>query len=570
MRLFLKIGIVIFLCILQGQLFSFKIQKINDGKVGPIAIDSFNNVYIVYNSNNYLKCTKWDGISWSTITIDYVGYYSSKPSIKIDKNNNLHIAYALTESYLYYGKLKYAKWDGVSFTTYTVDDNISPSYLSIAVDSLNNPHISYQVKSDLKYATWTGTTWSTQTIDTGGVGSYTSIAIDNFNKPHISYYDYLNGDLKYIKMLGTSWFIQKVDVSGDVGKYTSIAVGTDGSVHIVYYDSTKQKIKYAKQYLGSWNLQEIDEGYGYSYAYLKINSLDNLQVIYNVGMIKIKQATFLSSLWNIKEIFYFSVYSSEYSEDSKIFILSDDLNRLHMTYERSGKIFYGIFYTTIEQALDNDQIQWQLSGQKPWFGQTEVYYKNGSAIQSGIISNDETSIIYAKIKGPGILSFWWKVSCEKDFDYLAFYIDNKEQDRISGEVNWQKKIYHISKDAMIEWAYKKDGSGSGGKDAGWLDNIEFLDSEDNKINIYHPVCYTSQNEKIYLVYNIINKTSVEISVYDFYGRKIIVLERGEKDVGRYTIEWNGKVGNNSLSSGAYLVVFKAGNVVQKEKIVIIR
>lgn len=37
------------------------------------------------------------------------------------------------------------------------------------------------------------------------------------------------------------------------------------------------------------------------------------------------------------------------------------------------------------------------------------------------------------------ITFYWKVSFELDDDYLEFYIDDVRQDRISGEVNWQKK-----------------------------------------------------------------------------------------------------------------------------------
>ena len=77
----------------------------------------------------------------------------------------------------------------------------------MALDSNGYPHISYYnvppneafFKGDLKYAKWTGTAWSITTVDSAGAGRCSSIALDSNDNPHISYRDSTN--LKYAKLM---------------------------------------------------------------------------------------------------------------------------------------------------------------------------------------------------------------------------------------------------------------------------------------------------------------------------------------------------------------------------------
>jgi hypothetical protein len=79
------------------------------------------------------------------------------------------------------------------------------------------------------------------------------------------------------------------------------------------------------------------------------------------------------------------------------------------------------------------------------------------------------------VSGTGVVSFYWKVSSESDYDYLEFYIDGSLQDRISGTVDWQQMTYTLlSGSHTLEWRYTKDGSVSSGSDCGWADKLEWL------------------------------------------------------------------------------------------------
>ena len=85
-------------------------------------------------------------------------------------------------------------------------------------------------------------------------------------------------------------------------------------------------------------------------------------------------------------------------------------------------------------------MSWVRSGDADWLGQTETYFYDGDSAQSGEITDSQISSLSAIIVGPGVLKFYWKASSQVDADYLTFYIDNVETDKISGDVDWNQKI----------------------------------------------------------------------------------------------------------------------------------
>jgi hypothetical protein len=87
------------------------------------------------------------------------------------------------------------------------------------------------------------------------------------------------------------------------------------------------------------------------------------------------------------------------------------------------------------------------------------------------------------VDGQETLTFYWKVSCEQNDDYLQFYVDGVLKDQtcgepvesISGEVGWQKKTYTVTGSGghALKWRYVKDYSGSAGQDRGWVDFVQW-------------------------------------------------------------------------------------------------
>lgn len=128
---------------------------------------------------------------------------------------------------------------------------------------------------------------------------------------------------------------------------------------------------------------------------------------------------------------------------------------------------------SIATGVDNGELKWSTGGSKTWFGEdTTKYFNGGDAAQSGPITNSQNSYVQTSVTGPGILSFLWAAESENKHDFLRFYIDGVYKANRTGFANWQSKTYTITPGKhTLKWVYSKDGSGSVGYDAGWLDKV---------------------------------------------------------------------------------------------------
>lgn len=124
------------------------------------------------------------------------------------------------------------------------------------------------------------------------------------------------------------------------------------------------------------------------------------------------------------------------------------------------------------EALDNADLVWTTGGDSQWFHQRTQSTYGGDAAQSGDVSNYQSNWLETTVKGPGTLSYFWKVSSERYYDYLSFLLDGQEIDAITGEVDWSRQSHVLSAGTRtLRWTYGKDSSGESGEDAGWVDRV---------------------------------------------------------------------------------------------------
>ena len=147
----------------------------------------------------------------------------------------------------------------------------------------------------------------------------------------------------------------------------------------------------------------------------------------------------------------------------------------------------------LAQALETTNLTWVTSGNAYWFNQTNATHDWVDALASGPISEIDTNsdgyeyladghyaALKASVIGPGMVTFWWKVSSEQGFDPLQFSIRDlltdveSPQAEISGEVDWQNRSFFVPEgEQELSWIYRKDSTVSTGQDRGWLDEVVF-------------------------------------------------------------------------------------------------
>jgi uncharacterized Zn-binding protein involved in type VI secretion len=123
-------------------------------------------------------------------------------------------------------------------------------------------------------------------------------------------------------------------------------------------------------------------------------------------------------------------------------------------------------------ALDTTGLPWTTNGANTWIGNGAVTHDGVDAARSPALANSASAWFQTTVTGLTTVSFWWKVSSEPANDRLRFLIDGNEQQNISGEVDWQWRVFNIAAGShTLRWEYVKNGSVTGGLDRAWVDQV---------------------------------------------------------------------------------------------------
>ncbi len=226
-------------------------------------------MYLYFNGTNWTKEYVTPGSTY--------GHYNS---LALNSNGNPRISYYEFDNSKEIGTLMYAKRTPTGTWQITTVDNSGDvgMWNSIAVDSLGNPRISYNViEGALKYAYWNETRWIIETVDP--LKSIASkLVLDPSGNPRIVYQDFISGNFKYAYREDTKWIINNIDTIDGVKKSISITMDPSGIPNVSYI-SSNSRLKYA--YLLPFTLSATPEGGTYqSVQKVTLNSSSGTTIYY--------------------------------------------------------------------------------------------------------------------------------------------------------------------------------------------------------------------------------------------------------------------------------------------------
>jgi len=374
------------------------------GEYPSIDLDENGYPHISYfdMADENLKYAKWDGISWSTQTVDPSGYHNTV--IEVDEANNPHIVYT-SDSF----DIRYASWTSSGWNIYSIDyvETIGIGKVDLILGTNGHIHISYYAGSisagdiDLKYAEWDGIRWSTQTIDgigvTAEIGKYSTIALNNDGNPRIAYTSQ-NDLLKYAKWTGISWSTETINDCN--GYFPSLAIeSATGISHIAYVDADNLSLQYVKWTGISWETETIYSGYVYTACCaLALDKNGNPHVSYYPSQWTLGYASKEGGTWNIKTVDT-SEYYSVGGRGVSIVIDEDDYANIAYCYSNvQGRLKYARWMSSPSDfsgiALSTGAIKWSWKDESKCETGYRVHTSTHGNISGNLTSNTTDSTEY--------------------------------------------------------------------------------------------------------------------------------------------------------------------------------
>ncbi len=169
-------------------------------------------------------------------------------------------------------------------------------------------------------------------------------------------------------------------------------------------------------------------------------------------------------------------------------------------------VFRQVGFADDFETGDFSAQSWTFSGNRPWVVQTNVVARGVYAAKSGAITHGQSSgLMLSVVTAAGKGSFDLRVSSERKWDWLQFYVNDGLNARWSGNEGWLRYEFDLPEGTnTLEWRYVKDASFSDGLDAAFIDNLSLPFAESTLTSIQaipggYVVELTGQSGQAYVV-----------------------------------------------------------------------
>ena len=252
--------------------------------------------------------------------------------------------------------------------------------------------------------------------------------------------------------------------AGNPGVYTRLALYADWIDNITQKASITTNTHFAYTAV---NTQEIKQ--------LTVNNGSNSSATFNYtltgsGFFSLDTTKCLTIIANSSCQFPVTYAPTNSQTHSAAIVVTSDIgNSTAMTANLSAKPLVDASSQLDLVGLTVANSEWATDGDNSW-----VANSANTALQSGVISDNQQSVLMATITGKGHLKFDWASSSEKDYDLLVLNINGTDIKEISGNNSFStKNIYLDDTVNKVLWIYKKDGDISYLNDQALLRNISF-------------------------------------------------------------------------------------------------
>ena len=240
---------------------------------------------------------------------------------------------------------------------------------------------------------------------------------------------------------------------------------------------------------------------------------------------------------------------------------------------------YNVSLETITENFEKgfSAFEWQNDEDNPWFIDTliSVSGKQCARSKNNLADNKKSRLnLIVDNDVSSTLSFFAKVSSERDYDNFKFYIDNDPKlvltfgyDEFGNMKDWKKYTFDIpdGRHALC-FSYEKDQNGAFGSDCAWIDDVVIQTGTEN-------IIFSAEDllKNNIIIYPNPTKTKARIDNVPPNSDIYIINNNGKVVSYQNHAERNNDIDVSFLETGVYYVVVIKDNVkIREDKLIIKR